>query len=77
MPTDSSNLAAAAGLNDIHVIGKPTTLSGTISGVGVVFAVLWAEVIDDSGAVVAASGVESVACGACRRSYQFRCDNRR
>jgi len=37
LPTDSSSLAVAAGLENIRFIGTPTTLTGTISGVGVVF----------------------------------------
>jgi hypothetical protein len=37
MPTDSSGLAVAAGSENIRFIGTPTTLTGTIGGVGVVF----------------------------------------
>jgi hypothetical protein len=36
MPTDPPNLAVAAGSENIRFIGTPTTLTGTISGVGVV-----------------------------------------
>jgi hypothetical protein len=36
MPTDSSSLAVAAGAENIRFIGTPTSLAGTISGVGVV-----------------------------------------
>ncbi len=36
MPTDSASLAVAAGSENIRFISTPTSLAGTISGVGVV-----------------------------------------
>jgi hypothetical protein len=36
MPTGLPNFAVAAGSENIRFIGTPTTLAGTISGVGVV-----------------------------------------
>lgn len=37
MRTDPPNLAVAAGSENTHFIGTPTTLAGTISDVGVIF----------------------------------------
>jgi hypothetical protein len=37
MPPGPLSLAVTAGSENIHFIGTPTTLTGTISGVGVVF----------------------------------------